>query len=147
MPLARLKKRVFTTAEKLEAGIEVAHFGPAPMENALTTWTLVSDQGTVRASGTLPLKTVAVDNAVTLGTVRIDLRNVPAPARYKLVVRIGQDSRSVFQNDWDLWIYPPKVDTAVPAGITVADDWNDAVLARPRGAARCCHDSPRPRTQ
>ena len=49
---------------------------------------------------------------------------------------IGPDSRSVFQNDWDLWVYPPKADTAVPAGITVADDWNDAVLARLRGGGK-----------
>ena len=40
----------------------------------------------MQAAGTLPLKTVPVDNAVALGTVRIDLGNVPCwPS--KLVVK------------------------------------------------------------
>ncbi len=43
VPLARLSKRVFTTDEQLEAGIEVAHFGPAPLTQAAVVWSLVDD--------------------------------------------------------------------------------------------------------
>ena len=43
VPLARLSKRVFTTDETLEADIEVAHFGPAPLEAAVTSGSWWSD--------------------------------------------------------------------------------------------------------
>ena len=42
VPLARVLKRVWTTDETLTAEVEVAHFGPAPLENAVAAWKLVS---------------------------------------------------------------------------------------------------------
>jgi hypothetical protein len=42
----------------------------------------------------------------------------------------GFASRSVRAgNDWDIWVYPPAVDTSVPADITVVNELNDAALA------------------
>ena len=129
VPLARLKKRVFTVGETLEADLEVAHFGAAPIIGAVTRWKLVADDGQSKAWGELPPKTVPVDNGIALGRVSIDLREAPAPARYKLVVNIAESSRPLAENDWDVWVYPPKADTAVPAGVTVAQAWNESVRA------------------
>jgi len=142
VPLARLSKRVFTTDELLEADIEVAHFGPAPLDAAVTTWKLVDDHHKAVASGKLPSCDVPVDNGTALGRVRIDLKDVPSPARYKLVVTLGQDadqSRPVshgrrdacptIENDWDVWVYPPAVNTQPPPGVVIAEDLNDEALA------------------
>ncbi|MCX6897117.1 MAG: discoidin domain-containing protein [Verrucomicrobia bacterium] len=126
VPLARMSKRVFMTDEKLEADIEVAHFGPAPMKDAVASWRLVGDDGRVVASGKLPAKTLPVDNGIALGGVSVELKNVSAPARYKLVV--GLDG-SKFENDWDVWVYLPKVDTQPPQDVRIADDLNAAALA------------------
>src|SRR5436190_3125825 len=38
VPLARLTKRVFTTADKFDVAVEVAHFGPKPIERPATGW-------------------------------------------------------------------------------------------------------------
>jgi len=133
VPLAKLKKRVFTTDQRLEADLEVAHFGAAPLENVTTTWRLVGDHGKVVASGELPAKTIPVDNGIGLGSVGVDLRNVPAPAQYKLVVDM---KGTHFENDWDVWVYPSKVDTAVPAGVTVVDDLDDRTLAALHAGAK-----------
>lgn len=135
VPLVRLSKRVFTTDERLEADIEVAHFGPVPLKAAVTTWKLVGDDLKVVASGTLPVADIAIGNGIVLGGASIDLRKVPAPARYKLVVTVAQPSSgssstaSAFQNDWDVWVYPPQVDTQPPPGVVVTDDLNDQALA------------------
>jgi hypothetical protein len=142
VPLARLRKRVFTTDEQLEADIEVAHFGPAPLHAAATTWKLVDDRHKVIASGKLPPCLVPVDNGTALGHVRIDLKDVPAPARYKLMVSLGQTpdrastvSRSKrevcspFENDWDVWIYPPTMDTQPSPGVVITEELNDNTLA------------------
>jgi hypothetical protein len=109
VPLARLPKRVFTTAEKLEADLEVANFGPAPLPDALTEWKLVGDDGKVLADGQLPAKDIPVDNGISLGHVSIDLGNIPAPAKYKLVVGLAGTK---FENDWDVWVYPSQLSDA-----------------------------------
>ena len=44
---------MFTTDETLEADVEVAHFGPAPLENAVTTWKLVADDRKLATAGYL----------------------------------------------------------------------------------------------
>jgi len=127
VPLARLNQRVFTTDEKLEADLEVAHFGPAPLENISTACKLVDDEGKVLASGTLPARDIPVDNGIALGHVSIDLSRMPAPLRSKLVVGL---SGTKFENDWDVWVYPSKVNVQPPPGVSVVSDLDDAALAK-----------------
>ena len=135
VPLVRLVKRVFTVGEKLEADVEVAHFGAGPIENAEVEWALVGSDGTSAAAGKLPAKTIPVGNCIALGRVSINLGevSVKAPARYKLVVSI---KGTKFANDWDVWVYPAKVDTLVPSGVTMAEDLDAAALAALRGGGK-----------
>ena len=120
VPLARLAKRVFTTDETLEADIEIAHFGPAPLENAAVTWKLIGDNGKPAASGQFPAANVPVDNAVPIGSLSAGLKNVLAPARYKLVVSL---EGTKFANDWDLWVYPSKASLQPPATVKVVESF------------------------
>ena len=30
-----------------------------------------------------------------------------------------------FENDWDVWVYPPRVDATAPAGVTLVTDLDD----------------------
>jgi hypothetical protein len=127
VPLARLAKRVFTTGETLAAAIEIAHFGARPIENAVTTWQLVGESGRVVAQGRLPAKTIPVGNAFSLGGVSVELKSIPAPANYKLVV--GVDGTG-FKNDWDVWVYPERIESTAPAAVFETDELNDAALAK-----------------
>jgi hypothetical protein len=141
VPLARLSRRVFTTADTLEADLEVAHFGPAPVEEATLEWSLVADAGKTVANGWLGPKPLPVDNALALGSIRVALASVPAPARYRLVAELAvhetegsgaeprRKSIQRYANDWDVWVYPPQLETAVPSGILETDEMNDAALA------------------
>jgi hypothetical protein len=118
VPLARLGKRIFTTDETLEADLEVAHFGPAPLPAVATTWKLTDENSKILASGILPSKLVSVNNAIPLGRIKIPLNSIPAPARCKLMVGL---QGTPFENDWDIWVYPPQVSTGLPQGISVAN--------------------------
>jgi hypothetical protein len=51
VPLARLPKFVYTNNETLEASIEVAHSGAAPLFNAVFNWTIKNEQGAILAKG------------------------------------------------------------------------------------------------
>jgi hypothetical protein len=134
VPLARMNRRVFTTDEKLEADLEVAHFGPAPLSEGVTTWKLAAEGGETLTSGELPVRAIPVDNAVPLGSISADLRQAPAPARYKLVVKVGPASKrpaalASFENDWDVWVYPPRPVIEAPAGVTVVEELDEPALA------------------
>jgi hypothetical protein len=126
VPLARLSKRIFTADESLGAAIEVAHFGAAPLEQGVAEWKLVADDGQAVARGELAPKTIAIGNGIELGRVKIDLRELRSPARYKLVVGLRG---TPFENDWDVWVYPPKLETPAPTTITIAEELDEPALA------------------
>jgi len=53
VPLARMAKRVWTSDETFRADLEVAHFGPGPLENAVASWKLIDTKGSLLARGEL----------------------------------------------------------------------------------------------
>jgi hypothetical protein len=125
VPLARLDRRVFTTDEILEAGVEVSHFGPMSLGGAMARWRLVDDGGRSVAAGDLPATALPAGQVTSLGTVRIPLDRLTAPARYRLVV--GLEDADV-ENDWAVWIFPRDVGTDVPSGVTLVDALDQAAI-------------------
>ncbi len=126
VPLARLSRRVFTNEDSIEADIEVAHFGPGPLENAIPYWKLVDSRGNIAAQGRFPAKDIPLGNAIPLGHIQIIPRQLAAPACYRLIA--GLDGTE-FENDWDVWIYPARVPEFPPNTITVTRDLTDSVVA------------------
>jgi len=137
VPLARLKKRVFTAEEKLEAEIEVGNFGAKPITNAVVVWHLQSDDAHFPASDQFAPKTVPTGGLVQIGRISTDLKTVTAPARYRLVAKVAQPSPgrevvgSVFLidtapvNDWDIWVYPAKPATEPAKDILVTAQFDN----------------------
>ena len=124
VPLARLKDRVYTTAETLKAEVELAHFGPAPLASASSQWQIVSAAGKIVANGSWPARAVPRGKNIPLGSISADLSKLPAPAQYKLVVELH--GAAIFRNEWSFWLYPAKVDAPVPSNILVATSWPQA---------------------
>lgn len=138
--LARLDKRVFTQAEVFSADIEAAHFGPEPIYDAEVRWSLVHRDGNTIRRGTFPRKLILTGNGIPLGHVEIDLHDAPAPARYKLVVGLdkapsvpGYNHTTKVENDWDIWVYPAKVDLTLPPTIKITSELYDSVVSELEG--------------
>ena len=133
MPLARLERRVFTTDERLLAEVELAHFGPRrspPRVRSGGSWTRPGAWSRT-ASGRRAMCPSAT--AVALGRVSLPLRTLRAPARYRLVVGLAG---TPFENDWDVWVYPPHVDASVPAGVRSSHELDAAAQAWLREGGR-----------
>jgi hypothetical protein len=126
VPLARLERRVFTTADILTADLEVAHFGAAPLI-AATTWQLTGDDGKVAASGRLDSRVVPVGNGTSLGRIAIPLQKIAAPARCKLSVAL---EGTPFANDWDVWVYPAEVKLPAAKDVLVTSAFDVAAEAK-----------------
>lgn len=120
--LARLERRVFNSRDTLRADIEVSHFEACPTENARPYWKLQDDNGKVYASGELPAKTLPVDNGIELGSIEVPLRDLPTPAKYRLVVGL---TGTEFENDWEIWVYPFKGTSRPRPGqdVLLVRDW------------------------
>ena len=126
VPLARLPKRVFTADETLTADLEAANFSAGPLANATPYCKLVADDGRVVASQIFDQRDVPVDNGIKLGTANFSLKNLPAPARYKLVAGLAGSN---IQNDWDVWVYPAQSAPKAPVDATIFHELNAAALA------------------
>jgi len=101
VPLARLSKFVFNSAEDFVAAVEVSHFGADEMKDVTPAWKIVDESGKVISSGTLAKTNIAIGNGIKLGSIRQPLNNFMAPAMYTLIINIGS-----FNNKWDFWVYP-----------------------------------------
>jgi hypothetical protein len=116
VPLVRLEKYTWTSDETLTAPVEVAHYGPAALTHAVPEWTLVGPSGKAVARGELPAVDVPQGKLCSLGQIRIDLHGCPTPQRLDLVVRLHG---TAYENRYPVWVYPPKVDTQTPPGVTI----------------------------
>ncbi len=127
VPLARLLKRTWTTDEVLTCDVEVAYFGVAPLENAVTAWRLLSDDGRAVAGGEFTPKTLPLGSGTALGKISVDLSTLGAPKAYRLVVGL---KGTPAENDWNLWVYPAKSMTAESGNVLVAGTLDETALAR-----------------
>ena len=124
--LARLAGRVFVSDDTLDAAIEISHFGPEPMRDAVARWKLLDISGNTAAAGSFPGRDVPVDNGTFLGRVRVGLKSLLAPARYKLVAGLEGTG---FENDWDIWVYPDRNEIRT-GDVAVVHELNDTALAK-----------------
>lgn len=125
VPLLLMKKYTWTTDENFTAEIKVAHYGATDIANARVTWTLLIDESTQLASGVLGPESIQQGGLRPLGTLSFRLPNIKAPQKVKVVLHI---EGTPYRNQYDLWLYPPKVDTSTPAGVVVTNRLDAAAL-------------------
>ncbi|MGD1890063.1 MAG: hypothetical protein ACFB15_05615, partial [Cyclobacteriaceae bacterium] len=100
VPLVRLEKRVFEEGEKMEAKVEIAHFGQIPLQNVTPTWQIKDTEGNTVAEGQLETQTIPLGNAISLGEVSHSFKKQNRPRMLTLEVTVSD-----FSNSWDLWVY------------------------------------------
>jgi len=125
VPLVRMEKCTWTTDETFSAGVEIAHFGPAPLEDARPIWSIADSNGNEVASGKLRATDIPIGNGFQLGRIDLPLSKVTAPQKLSLRVSI---EKTPYENDWGLWVYPKNIDTDAPKSVLVADALDRKVL-------------------
>ena len=118
VPLFLTEKYTWTTDETFAGEIKIAHYGAADIANARVTWTVGDSAGPALASGALGPLTIKQGEVFPVGRIRAPLDQVKAPKKLLLMVAI---KGTVYRNSYDLWVYPPRVDTTTPANVIVTD--------------------------
>jgi hypothetical protein len=121
VPLARLK-RVFTTAETFDVDVEVAHYGPEPIVNAMGVWR-ISPAAPTDLMGEWETRTIPLGKNISLGKVSVDLSKL-IPGEHRLTVTVAPATffssvdrkivpgpevvkgKTYFENSWTFWVYP-----------------------------------------
>lgn len=124
VPLARVTKWIYSPEETFSASVEIANYGPEQIARAKPVWRIVANDGTIAASGRLPVIDVPLGNGTQLGTVEYNLASMAAPAHYRLIV--GLEGRPEVENDWDFWIYPQQAATETPSDVTIVRTFTEA---------------------
>ncbi len=101
VPLARLKKCIFTNEETLEASVEVAHYGDLPMTGCTPEWKILDQLGKTVQTGLLTKTDIPLGNCIRLGKISFPLSSIHQAVKLKLEVAVGS-----FTNSWDFWVYP-----------------------------------------
>ncbi len=120
--LARLEKRVFTTADSFNVPVEVAHYGGEPMLNIVPYIRVEDEAGRRAMSGILPVSTLRVGKNTPIGNISVDLSKLEAPRAYRLIV--GLEGTPI-ENDWKFWLYPADTPKPEPVDVLVTSDWEE----------------------
>jgi len=103
VPLARLKKHIFTNNETFQATIEIAHYGETPFTACTPEWKITDKSGKTIQEGKLAQTDIALGNGIQLGTVSFPLASILTPEKLNLEVTVEN-----YSNSWDFWVYPAK---------------------------------------
>lgn len=123
VPLARLEKRVFTTADTLTSEVELYHFAENPLAGAVPFWKITDAAGRTVAGAEWAARDIPIGKNIPLGAVTADLSKLAAPGAYKLVVGL---KNSTAENDWNFWLYPVSADATSPGDVLATSDWAEA---------------------
>lgn len=106
VPLARLPRRVWTANQEIRFDVQVAHFGPTPLD-ADVRWHVRDRDGAELGSGPVALGAhIPIGNGTRFGPVVVPAGLVSGPAQLTLAVSVEDAAGASYENDWDLWVYP-----------------------------------------
>jgi hypothetical protein len=142
VPLARLPRRVWTADQEIRFEVQVAHFGPTPLD-ADVRWHLRDRDGTELGSGTVARGAhIPIGNGARFGPVLVPAGLIAGPAQVRLVVTVEDAGGVTSENDWDLWVYPADAEVPIPDEVLVTTEIGEALERAEDGATVLLELSP-----
>ena len=120
VPLLRMEKYTWTTAETFKSRVQIAHYGAADIPNAQVTATLTDNKGVCVAGMKFLPTTLKQGKLNDIGEFALALAAIAAPKMLTLTLEI---EGTPYRNSYPLWIYPATVDTRVPQGVMLAESY------------------------
>ena len=120
--LARLPKLVYTTADTLTVPIEMMNAYYGHFTDCVTTCQIWQNDTLMLLNDTLPETSVPMGKNNYLGTVRLPLHDIVAPAKLTIV------AGNVVHNRWDVWVYPENVPDEQSEDLCIADTLDERAL-------------------
>ena len=123
VPLLRIKQYTWTTDETFIGRVQVAHYGPVDLPEAMVTWTVTDSNSKKMASGELGPVTIGQGSVFEADMFALPLADVAVPQKLTITLAI---EGTPYRNEYPIWVYPSKVDTRTPRGVQVTRSFADA---------------------
>lgn len=126
VPLLLMPKRTYQNDETFDAGVEIANFGPVPIEKKMVAWE-ISDGKKKIGVGSLDVPLIAIGGRHELGRIRQSLSAVTKPAKLTVTLQVPG---TIIKNDWFIWVYPaaePSATNAIAIFQTVTESFYQAL--------------------
>ena len=124
VPLARMKKRIFTTDESFDAIVDVANYSYRDLNDVTIQWMLRKSSGLSIANGELDVGTIANEGLTRAGEIMVPLNVFERAEKLNLQIRLqGTD----YVNDWDIWVYPSELPSQDTENIFITGDVQQAL--------------------
>jgi hypothetical protein len=120
VPLLRMPKYTWTTAETFTGRVQIAHYGAADIPDAQVTATVTDSKGGSVARSTFPAATLKQGGLTAVGDYSLPLADIAAPQKLTITIAIEGTG---YRNSYPVWVYPPKVDTTVPNGVMLTESY------------------------
>ena len=120
VPLLRMKKYTWTTDETFVGRVQIAHYGPADLPDARVTWTVTGSDGRKLTAGAFDPVTIEQGKVFEVDMFSLPLGDIVAPQKLKITAAI---EGTKYRNDYNIWVYPLKVDTSVSKDVMVTDSF------------------------
>jgi len=127
VPLLRMKKYTWTTDETFMGRVQVAHYGPADLPDAWVTWSVSGSDGRQIAAGRFDPVTIEQGTVFEVDMFSLPLGDIAVPQKLTITVAV---QGTEYRNDYEIWVYPRKVDTRIPSGVLVADRFTTATTQK-----------------
>ena len=118
------ENRVFTSGESLPVDFLFAHYGDAPLKDAVLEWR-IDIPGTPKKTSNLSnfsnLSNIPLGPVRKVASAKVVFPSVERPAKVTLSARVGN-----IVNDWDFWVFPPRA-RRDGRGLAVAPALKDAM--------------------
>ena len=114
VPLLRMEKYTWTTDECFVGRVQVAQYSAADLDAAKVDWAVRDAAGRRVAGGSFAPENIKQGNVREVGMFCFPLAKVAAPGKLTITLSI---EATPYRNRYEIWVYPPKVDTKVPAGV------------------------------
>jgi len=118
VPLLRMRKYTWTTAETFTGRVQIAHYGAADMPDAHVSGIVTDSKGSSVARLAFPEASLKQGKITDIGEYSLPLADVAAPQKFTLTLAI---EGTMYRNSYPIWVYPPKFDSSVPKGVLVTD--------------------------
>ncbi len=107
VPLLRMKQYTWTTDETFIGRVQLAHYGPVDLRDALVTWTVTDSSGREVAGNAFNPVTIEQGKVFEVDIFALPLSSVAAPQ--KLTVTLAIEGTK-YRNDYPIWVYPASAD-------------------------------------
>ncbi|MDF2985516.1 MAG: glycoside hydrolase family 2 sugar binding [Eubacterium sp.] len=131
--LARMEKRTWLNNEVFRAEINFANYSQSDYSQLNIVWELTDREGKIYSCGGFKNIDIPQGSLYCVGKVETELNKVKTAE--KLIFKLIADCIYI-KNQWDIWVYPEKVDIEIPEYIYIAESWNDGVSEALRNGGR-----------